>query len=65
MAKKYDKNTWMGGDVPDSEIARENEKAPSREGPKKTRGITRTDARKQKAPGKSNGFLQHTQKGKC
>lgn len=39
------------------------QEAPEKEMPKKTRGITRTDPRPQKAP--SKGFLQHTQKGKC
>ena len=43
----------------------ESQEAPMKESPKKTRGITRTPARSQKAPDKSGGFLKHTIRGKC
>lgn len=63
MAKKYDKNTWMGGDIDPKEIAREQD-APEKDMKKQTRGWTKAGSRKQKEP-TSKGFLKHTQKGKC
>ena len=40
-------------------------KAPEKENPMKTRGITKSEPREQKGPKASSGFLKHTQKGKC